>query len=294
MKGLRISAFAKVNLGLRVLGKRDDGYHDIESVLQTVSLADGIEISIRDNGITVSSDEPALPTDTSNLCYRAAGLFIETSGVGGGVAIHIEKKIPVGGGLGGGSSDAASVLTGLDVLFSGALSGEQLEQLALRIGSDVPFFLKGGTSLVRGRGERIEAVRPEPFFTYLIVFPGFSIDTTWAYGRIKSLTKKAKYSNVNVYSFIESAARGGPMELRNDFEEVMLIEYPELSQIRELLIAHDAGAVSLSGSGSSVFGIFHDGQGLNRALADLRERGYWAERAHSIQSSKIPQFSLTE
>jgi 4-diphosphocytidyl-2-C-methyl-D-erythritol kinase len=294
VRKIRITAFAKVNLGLRILGKRDNGYHNIESVLQTVSLADEIEIETRGHSIEVSSDNPDLPVDESNLCYRAARLFLEGIGDPTGVAIHIEKRIPVGAGLGGGSSDAASVLTGLDILFSSGLDKERLREMALLIGSDVPFFLEGGTSLVGGRGERIEPVRPEPTLAYLIVYPGFSVDTKWAYGRIKSLTKNANYSNVNIYSFIESAAKGGPVELHNDFEEVMLIEYPELSQIRELLNSHDARAVSLSGSGSSVFGIFHDGEELNGALADLSGKGYWVQKAYSIQSSKIPQFSLTE
>lgn len=294
MKRIRITAFAKVNLGLLVLGKRDDGYHNIESILQTVSLADEIEIKVGGRSLTLSCDDPDLPLDESNLCYRAARLFLDETGARGGIQLHIRKLIPVGGGLGGGSSDAAAVLTALDILFSTGLGNEHLAPMALRIGSDVPFFLKGGTAVVKGRGERIEPLTPEPFFTYLIVYPGFSIDTPWAYGRIKSLTKEANYSNVNVYSFIEKAAQGGPMELRNDFEEVMLSEYPELSQIRELLNAHNARAVSLSGSGSSVFGIFDDGKELNGVVAELEGKGYWAQKAHSVQSSKIPQFSLTE
>jgi 4-diphosphocytidyl-2-C-methyl-D-erythritol kinase len=294
MKSVRITAFAKVNLGLRILGKRDDGYHNIESILQTVSLADEIEITKGGRSIALSSDAPDLPTGEPNLCYRAARLFFEEIGRDVGVAIHITKRIPMGAGLGGGSSDAASVLIGLDMLFSSGLGSGQLQAMALRIGSDVSFFLTGGTSWVRGRGERIEPIRPEPSFWYLIVYPGFSIDTAWAYGRIKSLTREEDYSSVNIYSFIETASEGGQLELHNDFEEVMRIEYPELSQIRELLIAHNARAVSLSGSGSSVFGIFHDGQELNDALADLEEKGHWARKAHSIHSSKIPQFSLTE
>jgi 4-diphosphocytidyl-2-C-methyl-D-erythritol kinase len=294
MKGIRITAFAKVNLGLRVLDKRDDGYHNIESVLQTVSLADELEIAKQGQDIVISSDNPDVPTDGSNLCYKAAKLFIEETRDPCGLALHIKKRIPVGAGLGGGSSDAASVLTGLNILFSGGLTLERLRDMALHIGSDVPFFLEGGTSLIGGRGERIEPIRPEPLFHYLIVYPHVSIDTKWAYGRINCLTRDTHYSNINVYSFVETATKGGLLELHNDFEEVVLIEYPELSQIRELLTAHNARAVSLSGSGSSVFGIFHDGQEMNGALADLREKGYWVQKAYSIQSSKIPQFSLTE
>ena len=294
MKKIGITAFAKVNLGLRVLEKRSDGYHNIESVLQTVSLADEIEIKMGGSSIEISSDNPEVPVGELNLCHKAARLFLDEIEETNSVAIHIEKRIPVGAGLGGGSSDAASVLTGLDILFSSGLGNEKLRELGLLIGSDVPFFIEGGTSSVGGRGERIDPIKPEPYFCYLIVYPGFSIDTKWAYGRIKFLTKEAYYSNVNAYSFVGAAAKGGQMELHNDFEGVMLIEYPELSQIRELLIAHDARAVSLSGSGSSVFGIFHDGQELNGALSELRDKRYWVQKAYSIPSSKIPQFSLTE
>ncbi len=294
MKSIEITAFAKVNLGLRVLEKRDDGYHNIESIMQTVSLADTIKITKGQGGIRITSDNKDLPGGASNLCHKAARLFLDGLKEDTGVALHINKRIPLGAGLGGGSSDAASVLMGLNLLFESSVEPKRMQELSLEIGSDVLFFLEGGTAKVSGRGEFIEPIRPEPSFSYLIIYPGFSIDTTWAYGRIKSLTKNAKYSSLNVYSFIEKAAKGSPMELHNDFEEVMRTEYPALSQIRELLIAHNARAVSLSGSGSSVFGIFNDGQEMNRALRDFEGRGYWAQRAYSIHSSKIPQFSLTE
>jgi 4-diphosphocytidyl-2-C-methyl-D-erythritol kinase len=294
VKRITIKAFAKVNLGLSILGQRDDGYHDIESILQTISLADEIGITLGGSSIALSSDDPDLPVDGSNLCHRAAKLFLEYAGEKAGASIHIEKRIPVGAGLGGGSSDAAAVLTGLDIILSRKAGNEKLRRMGLEIGSDVPFFIEGGTSLVSGRGELVTPVKPEPFFSYLIVYPHFSIDTKWAYGRIKFLTKKANYSSINIYNFAATATKGEPMKLRNDFEEVMLSEYPELSQIRELLTMHGARAVSLSGSGSSVFGIFHDRQEMNDALSVLRGKGYWVQKAYSIQSSKIPHFSLTE
>jgi len=292
VKSIRIKAFAKVNLGLRVLEKRKDGYHNIETVLQTISLFDQLDISLDNQSIVITADNPELAVDETNLCYKATKILLERTGQKRGVTIHIKKNLPIGAGLGGGSSDAASVLAGLNLLLSLRLSTEEMRSMALPIGSDVPFFIDGGTAFVSGRGERIEPIIPEPFYNYLVVFPGFSIDTKWAYEKIKFLTKSKNYIKVLNYNFDAGVVKNGTMLIKNDFEEVMLKEYSELKIIRRLLILNGAASVSLSGSGSSVYGIFDDKKKMDNALTKLAEKGYWVKEAFSIKSSEIPQFSF--
>ncbi len=292
MKHIEIKAFAKVNLGLRILGERRDGYHNIESVFQTVSVHDELEIEKAKNGLSISSNDPGLPCDERNLCYRAVEVFREHTGLKDGLAIHISKEIPIGAGLGGGSSDAASVLVALNVLFGLNVSNEKLKNMALSVGSDVPFFIIGGTALVTGRGENIKHLDPEPFFRYIIVFPGFGIDTKWAYNQINFLTKRENCSNFFIHNFSDAGMEDLNRMLQNDFEEVMLKEYSELKHIKKLIVQNGACATSLSGSGSSIYGIFHDSEEADSALIKLSREGYWVRESCSVTSSKIPQFSV--
>lgn len=291
MADLTIKAFAKVNLGLKILKKRMDGYHNIETVMQTVSLFDQLHISLKNNDILITTNNPQLPCDKSNLCYKAAIAFMKKIGQKTGVLIHIEKNIPIGGGLGGGSSDAASVLKALNILLATPLSNRDLKKLAFLVGSDVPFFIDGGTAYVSGRGEKLKAIKPEPFLRYIIVYPGFSIDTKWAYSKINFLTNIKNYIRIPDYNFDTTAIRKNTTWLKNDFEEVMLREFGELRVVKQFLSQNGAVTVSLSGSGSSVYGIFDDEEKLNRAFRLISNKVYWAKKAFSIPSSKIPQFS---
>lgn len=292
MKRIKIRAFAKVNLGLSVLGKRKDGYHNIETILQTISLYDEIDISINGKSILMTTDNPELPLDESNLCYRAARIFLKTTSQKPGIKIHIKKNIPIGAGLGGGSSDAASVLTGLHLLLTPDISKEKMKNMAISIGSDVPFFIDGGTAFVSGKGEKIKSIKPEPFFNYLVVFPGFGIDTKWAYEKINYLTKKKNYIRISTCNFNAGDIAGNMVLLKNDFEEVVLREYKELKKIRQFLNQNGASLVSLSGSGSSIYGIFDNRKKLNNARILLDKEDYWAKEAFSIRSSEIPEFSF--
>lgn len=294
MKSISIKAFAKVNLGLRVLEKRKDGYHNIETVMQTISLFDQLDISPASEDILLTTDNPDLPLDESNLCYKAAKILFQASGRKQGVTIHIKKDIPIGGGLGGGSSDAASVLIGLNLLFSLNLSKQEMRKMALSIGSDVPFFIDGGTAFISGRGENVEPINPEPFFNYLIVFPNFGIDTKYAYDKINFLTKRENYIKISDYNFDAGDLRNIKMLLENDFEEVMLREYTELKRVKQFLVQNGAISVSLSGSGSSVYGIFDALEKMDNIITHLTSEGYWVKKAFSIRSSKIPQFSFKE
>jgi 4-diphosphocytidyl-2-C-methyl-D-erythritol kinase len=292
VKRIKIKAFAKINLGLRVLDKREDGYHNIETVLQTISLFDQLDISIGNGSIVVTSDNPELPQDENNLCYKASKIFQEKSGHKKGVHINLQKNIPIGAGLGGGSSDAASVLTGLNILFSFPFEKNEIRRMAISIGSDIPFFIDGGTAFVTGRGEIIKPIKPGPFLNYLVVFPGFGIDTKWAYEKINFLTKRENYIKILNCNFDVEDIKNNKMLLKNDFEEVMLREYAKLREVRRFLIQNGAASVSLSGSGSSIYGIFDDLKKMDRAYTNLAEEGYWVKKVFSIRSSEIPQFSL--
>lgn len=292
MKRIKIKAFAKINLGLRVLDKRENGYHNIETVLQTISLFDQLDISIGNASIVVTSDNPGLPQDETNLCYKASKIFLEESGHKRGVHINLQKNIPISAGLGGGSSDAASVLTGLNILFSFPFKKNEIRKMAINIGSDIPFFIDGGTAFVTGRGEIIKPIKPGPFLNYLVVFPGFGIDTKWAYDKINFLTKRENYIKVLNCNFDVEDIKNNKMLLKNDFEEVMLREYAKLREVRRFLIQNGAASVSLSGSGSSIYGIFDDMKKMDRACTNLAEEGYWVKKVFSIRSSEIPQFSL--
>jgi 4-diphosphocytidyl-2-C-methyl-D-erythritol kinase len=294
MSSVTIKAFAKVNLGLRILEKRSDGYHNIHTIMQTISLCDTITLTEGERTLVVSTTVGDLPQDETNLCYRAAKSFFEEVGEEKGISIDVQKEIPIGAGLGGGSSDAAAVLVGLNILYSKPLSRKRLGEIALSIGSDVPFFIEGGTAFVSGRGEKIEPLGKGPKFNYLVVFPGFSIDTKWAYDQIKCLTKGENYSSISNYSLNAGSTVDIETLLKNDFEEVMLKEYPELKTIRQLLFQNGATSVSLSGSGSSIFGIFNDREKMDSAHAHLVQLGYWIRKAFSVTSSEIPQFALKE
>src|SRR5579883_191754 len=178
----------KVNLLLNILGKRSDGFHELETLMHPVRLFDELTFKTSGGGIELTCSEPGLPVDNQNLVYRAAKAFLETSGLGRGVRIHLEKHIPLAAGLGGGSGNAATTLLALNELFGMPLAGETLFRLACTLGSDVPFFLQGNPALASGRGERIESLGPFAALkgaAFLLVHPGFGISTAWAYQQLQ-------------------------------------------------------------------------------------------------------------
>ncbi len=263
---------AKVNLALRVLGRRDDGYHEIRTVFQAIDLSD--TLLVRPAGdITLSSDDPGVPEDASNLVMRAARLLAEGFGVIAGAAMRLTKRIPIGGGMGGGSSDAAGALLALSELWGLGLAVEGLTPLAARLGADVPFFLHGGTALGEGRGDRIA---PRPFagpLRFLLGVPPFGISTTEAYAWADAdLTLAPKGVSVN-------RATAGKLSPGNDFHwgvndlEVGVFERcPALLAFRDGLLRGGASMALLSGSGSTVFGVFDDSGSLQRALKSMATR----------------------
>lgn len=264
---LELFAPAKINLFLRVLGKRADGYHQLETWMQKLDFGDTVTVQpTRDGTIRLSCSDQSLPQDSSNLAARAAALFFSASsrGNGYGVDIRIEKRIPVAAGLGGGSSDAGAVLRGLNRLFGGEFSEEQLASMGLQLGADVPFFATGHDAVIAGGvGEEMYPLPGLQGYRFVLVNPGFSVSTRWVFENL-GLTTELKESKLA--SFRKDAfallTRG---ELVNDLESVTLASYPELMKIKSDLVDAGAEFSLMSGSGPTVFGLFPDAS--NSAVA---------------------------
>jgi len=259
MTSIFLPSFAKINLGLSILHKRDDGYHALQTILQQINLKDEIQVSLSDSGeISVTCSKAEIPTNETNLCYRAAALFKKQTGIESGIHINLTKNIPWGAGLGGGSSNAAVTLLALNKLFNTNFKIDKLQELAAQLGSDIPFFIKGGTAFAYGRGEKLKPIKNECKYKHiLIIFPNVQISTKWAYSNLNlNLTNKEK--SITLSSFKERGAVNLDIfeALKNDFEDVVFLKYPLLGEIKMQL--HEVGAVfaSLSGSGSALFGVF--------------------------------------
>jgi len=276
-----VRAPAKVNLVLEVGGRRPDGYHDLDTLFQAVSLWDEVRIVRRAGDVTLTVDGPDLGPAEENLAVRAARIFLDEIGAAEGVALELRKDIPAGAGLGGGSSDAAAVLRGLDRLFGGAVPAPRLRELGGALGSDVPFFL-GTTPLARGtgRGEVIQALQPLPVAHLVLVLPPVHVATGRAYAALAERRVGHRWAAVG--SGVPQTPSGWA-EVRtaahNDFEEVVL---PEHAAVRSSLDAlRDAGAspALLSGSGSACFGLFPDQATAQAAAQRISEALGWSARA---------------
>jgi len=272
---LSLTSSAKVNLGLRVLSKRPDGFHDIETILQAIDLCDRIEITgCPEPAIEVRCDHPEVPSGPENLAHRAARLLQDEFSVERGCRIVIHKQIPPAAGLGGGSSNAAAVLVGLNRLWLMSLSNSTLAGMAARLGSDVPFFLQGGTALARGRGERLTPLKMSVDFHLVVVKPDLSISTAWAYGQTKiHLTSNSKIVKLNSLKEIYSLDQVLPL-LDNDLERAVGAAYPLIAEIKSDLISKGAIAAAMSGSGSAVYGIVGSRKAA-RQLAQRMRRDRW-------------------
>lgn len=281
----KLPAFAKINLSLRVLGRRTDGFHEIRTIFQTISLRDSLAFEpIESDRIEFSceaadslADSARAPNDESNLVYKAAQALRERYGLSLGAKIRLEKRIPAQAGLGGGSSDAAAALLGLSHLWKLKTSKSDLYELGARIGSDVPFFFYGGTALGTGTGTKIEPLEDFPKKPLLVVVPGVGVSTAEAYKalNVSALTKVGRAANLSV-SRAKAQKEDHLHELmRNDFEAVVMVSRPEIGRARDSLLRAGAREAMLSGSGSSVFGVFDDNEKADRACADLRTNESW-------------------
>ena len=273
-----LPAFAKINLSLRVLGKREDGYHELDTIFQTVSLLDTIKISaIESSEIAFSCDDRSLPTDSHNLVVRAATALRDRVQAKKGARIRLEKRIPTHAGLGGGSSDAAATLIGLTRLWELKTSREEFNELAAKLGADVSFFLYGGTARGTGIGDRIEPLEDAPETFLLIVKPNANVSTADAY---KALEKPALTSSNSKTILSRSEAKGFfdnqyLASLQNDFEAVAFTAAPEIERAKAALKNAGAQAALLAGSGSAVFGIFGSEDAQRRAIQAIELETGW-------------------
>ena len=272
---LKFKTPAKVNLGLHIHGKREDGFHELETIFQMVSLFDDVELELLSSGIKLECDTPGIPTDDTNLVCKAALLLRKSYQVEGkGVSIRLKKKIPFGAGLGGGSGNAAGVLMGLNRLWDLNIEREKLFTLAAELGSDVPFFLTSPCALGKGRGERLKVLEPCSKFQVLLVFPGFPIATSWVYQNLRlKLTKRPNNISILRKNLSLSNITSLGSQLYNDLESVVIQKFPEVKVVKDELWAWGALGVLLSGSGSAVFGIFDDPEKAQVACASLN--GDW-------------------
>ncbi len=266
---------AKINLGLHIHGKREDGFHELETIFQMVSLYDDVELELLSSGIKLECDMPGVPTDDTNLVCKAALLLRQSYQVEGkGVSIRLKKKIPFGAGLGGGSGNAAGVLMGLNRLWDLNIEREKLLALATELGSDVPFFLTSPCALGMGRGEQLKVLKPCAKFQVLLVFPGFPVATSWVYQNLKlKLTKRENNISILRKNLSLSDITSLGSRLYNDLEPVVIQRFPEVQVVKDELRAWGALGVLLSGSGSTVFGIFDDPEKARVACAGLN--GTW-------------------
>ncbi len=264
---MNIRAYAKINIGLHILRRRSDGYHDIETLFHQIDWHDEITLERTDGKITFSTDSPKLK-DSPNLCVRAAQLLQSNASARFGAIIHLRKNIPIGAGLGGGSSDAAAVLKGLNLLWNLNLSDEQLADLSIQLGADVPFFIFGGTAFGKGRGEILERIEiPMPYWI-LVCTPGVHVSTSWAYSQARP---DPEVGREDIRSIItESAPHFG--KLQNDFEPIVFRAHPEIKSLKEELTRAGSEIAMLSGSGSSVFGFFRSETNARSLVRELAGR----------------------
>jgi 4-diphosphocytidyl-2-C-methyl-D-erythritol kinase len=286
-RGLRLHSFAKVNLGLEVLGVREDGYHELRTLFQTIDLHDDVTLTPLPREVTVSCDHAAVPTDGQNLALRAALDLRRFARVEQGVAIAITKRIPVAGGLGGGSSNAAAVLLGLNRLWKLGLDGITLHTLARRLGADVPYFLLGGTALGLARGDEVYPLRNQVKAHVVVVDPGRPMSTAAVFRTLDArLTPRENSHTILRFVSSDLGGKGAFSLLANDLEQAALEEAPDLEvqvqRIRSVLVREGALLAQLSGSGSSYFGLFDEARRARRAQAALSAAGLPAYRGRTL------------
>lgn len=275
----------KVNLLLNILGKRSDGFHELETVMHPVPVYDRLTFERTHNDIQLTCSEPTLPTDSRNLVFRAAEAFFKTANINGGVRIHLEKRIPMAAGLGGGSGNAATTLIGLNEIFDRALNAEQLHNISASMGSDIPFFLQDKPALASGRGEKIQSFDLFPALrktALLLIHPGFGIATAWAYQQLakfpNALNGRAGRAQKLVSLLQSHDLRAASAEFYNSLEAPALEKYPLLVLFQEFFRENGAAGTLMSGSGSTTFAVVDSlatGQRLLEKFFTKFGKTYW-------------------
>jgi len=270
MDRLVIPSPAKINLFLKVVEKRPDGYHEIITLLCPISLFDTVVLAFHQPATSVECPHPRVPDGERNLAYRAASLFFDALSIDDGVAVFIHKVIPVAAGLGGGSSNAAAVLLGLNHHYGSPLGGEELKEIAIKVGADVPFFLLRRAAIARGIGDRLETYEALPPRSVVMVCPPHEVLTAWVYKNLNLALTNCEKSFKYRY-FQEDFSKVGDL-LCNDLEHVTASKFPEIKTIERSLLDLGAEAALMSGSGPSVFGLFTDAELAKNAFDSIRGR----------------------
>ena len=268
---MKIRSLAKINLGLEVIRKRPDGYHDIRTLFQWIDLWDTLEFTPRGDGeISLQGNDESIPWDASNLVFRAARLLREQAGVNSGVHITVDKKIPAGRGLAGGSSNAAMTLYGLHRMWGLSLSGQKLAGLGSQLGADVPYFFTGGLCLGEERGDRITPLSDLPKMACVLALPPFPVSTAMIYRRLLPSALTSDDKDSKIVRFLEAGEFGF---LENRLEDTIFRFYPQLKDIKSLFRDQGAELSLVTGSGSAVFGLFPDREKAEQSLKEMRKHG---------------------
>ncbi len=271
---IKINAPAKINLGLEVIGRREDGYHNIETLFQAIDLYDELHIAPADSGVFLSVDRTDLDVRGENLIHKAATVLLEYASCRKGIKVHLNKRIPIGAGLGGGSSDAAAMLKGLIQIYDLSVSQKEINRIASSLGADVPFFLNGPTAFGYGTGDILEPSPPLPSFWVVLVKPDFSISTGWVYREYDlRLTKRVNKFKILKYAINSANPQKIGRAMFNDFESVCFAKFPILSEIKAGLLSLGACGALMSGSGSCIFGLFSDEKSAREACRSLEMYG---------------------
>lgn len=272
MNSITLKAPAKVNYLLDVIRRRPDGYHDLRMVMQRVNLCDEITISMSDvPGISVSCGKNGVPDGPGNIAWKAANALLELSGVNRGVTIAITKNIPVAAGLGGGSSDAASVLMGMNELLNLGLTDQRLMEIGVQLGADVPFFIFKKTALAEGIGEALSDMPAMPAAWILLVNPGVHVSTAWVYKNLQ-LTNQGELNKLpDSYRDLKDVCS----IFANDLEAVTIPAFPVIAEIKNTMLSYGALGAMMSGSGPTVFGLYQDKEAADRARAAITSANNW-------------------
>jgi len=275
MRSVSLPSFAKINLDLRILGTRPDGYHDLKTVFQSLALFDNVTVTARRGPLAVTCDEPDIPTDQRNLVWKAASLLHRVAtgkqSAPGGIAIDLRKRVPSEAGLGGGSSNAAMTLLALNKLWKLDLDLASLTRIGARLGADVPYFLVGGTALGLGRGDDIYPLADMPPVHVVILRPGFGVATSDAYTWFDEELRRAKEPAPRV---VPPGWPAWSATLRNDLEIPVVRHHPAIGRIKQSLVDAGAAFAAMSGSGSAVFGLFERADAARRTANDLARPGW--------------------
>lgn len=281
MKEIEIDSYSKINLTLNILGKRRDGYHNIETIMQSINLADRIFIKEEKEGLKIKCSHPLVPVDTQSLTYRSAEKILNRYRIKKGVKIEIDKKIPLASGMAGGSANSASILVGINKLFALNSSNKDLREIGEELGMDVPFCIQNGTALAYHKGEKVTPLPPiNPPLWIIIINPGFEIPTKWAYNNLDlGLIKREKNNTIAMLKALkEGGLEGIAKNLFNSFEGLVIKKYPEIGKIKDRLVEGGALGALMSGSGPTVFGIAQNKEQALRIYEKLKSeyKSIWA------------------